>query len=115
MLIHYRTVCRHGSIQLDYKDWQVWINDKWAIVADIWEWIIQAQQHEIDALPELQYGEYISSYKLPRQQRNLMSFTVNRGAGHPQNKMQRWASDNGEIGKLKNVYLSIVRLFAIGK
>lgn len=93
--------CGSARYSLLYKERQVWINDYWPIITDVWQWIVKAEQAEIDALPELQYGEYLSSYNLPRQQRTLLSFTVNRGNGFPNNKMQKWSVKNGETSKLK--------------
>jgi hypothetical protein len=71
-------------------------------VAEIWRWLIQASVADIDALPDMKPGEYLSAYKLPRPQRLLMGRLIHKGAGGC-NRYYGWAAEKKELPARKRL------------
>jgi site-specific DNA-adenine methylase len=75
---------------LRYFEQDVWLNDSYQVIADIWTWIINASQSDIDQLPELTIGDDLRDFKqLSEVERQLLGFAVQRGVATPGNKCNK--------------------------
>lgn len=95
-----------------YADHEVWLNDAYCVIADIWNYLIHATPEQINALPDMQQGDDVRLLNLPPAERYLMGFTVNSGVPYPHNIVTPWAASKREIPKLKKrvlEYLPLIR------
>lgn len=93
-----------GSAGYSLRHWdrQIKLNDYAWRIPEIWRYLQGATLADIDALPDIQPGQYLSSFPLTRPQRLLMGFAVNRGRASPANLYQGWAAHEGAVRLLKN-------------
>ena len=76
-----RYACRYGL------DRDVWLNDKYSVVVEVWQWIQRATRKDLLALPDLMPGDDLRDFKqLSVVERNLMGFCVGTGLAKPQFK-----------------------------
>ena len=89
-----------------YPDRQIILNDKYTIISNIWDYIINATQKQIEALPELNKGDDIRKLDITEVERHLMGFMVNMGFHRPANIYTGWAAKTKEITRCKKRIIS---------
>lgn len=95
---HYDTIiepfCGAANYSIHYYDRDVWINDLWKPVIEIWRWIQQASKQDVKSLPELKYGERLSNIKsISSEERLLLRMCLSCGnCDESHDKMSKWAA-----------------------
>jgi hypothetical protein len=81
-----------GWYSVLHRNKSVLLNEKYDVVYDIWNWLIN------DATPDaiLKYtdfyaGQDISQMDLNKQHKDLVGFCINRGSTSPKNIVQKWS------------------------
>ena len=62
------------------------------IIVGVWDYLINASQLEILALPMLQPGECVSHLKVSQEARWLIGFWINRGSSTPRNTLTQFSA-----------------------
>lgn len=70
-----------GSARYSLKYWQkdILLVDKYSVIVDVWNFLINATSKDISGLPKLKIGESIDSYNLSEIERKFMGFMVQDG------------------------------------
>lgn len=78
------------SVNYAHKD--VWINDRYDVIYNIWNWLINKADKDF-ILDNLDYyvGQDIGKLNLPNEFKQLLGFCINRGSIEPKNIVQRWS------------------------
>ena len=84
----------------------VYLIDKYEVIARVWQYLIDATEKDILALPDLEIGENVDDFKLlSDEEKWLMGFCINPASACPKkttSKRSRWNKNKLEIAK--NVY-----------
>lgn len=77
---------------LRYADHNVILNEKYSVLCDLWQWLIQQQPKE-SILKNLDFyvGQDIRKLNLKQEHKNLIGFLINRGSVAPRNIVQKWS------------------------
>ena len=81
--------------------------DCYDVIIDIWNYLIQATEKDILALPELERGDKVPSF-LTKTEQSLVGFMVNRGSPYPKNIYTTWAARDKEITRHKNRIIKLL-------
>lgn len=85
-----------------YYDKDVWINDLYPVIVDIWKWIQSATRKDILGLPDLKKGDDLRDCKqLSEVERQLMGFMVSKGCATPHNVYSGYSALNGGIDDIR--------------
>lgn len=85
---------------LKYWDRQVTLVDKYRVICDVWNYLINASHKDIESLPELERGEKLPEY-LSREEKLLLGFAMNPGSSRPKPSYSVWAARDKEITRHK--------------
>ena len=78
-----------------HRDKNVLLNEKYSVVYKIWKWLInEASPEDILKYTDFFAGQNISQIDMPKPQRNLIGFCINRGSVTPKNIVQKWCCNN---------------------
>jgi len=88
-----------------YSNNRVLLNDSYKVVADIWDYLINATREQIEALPEMNKGDKVSDLNISDVEKSLMGFWVNYGVATPANVYTTWAYQNNEIRRSKLIVI----------
>ena len=83
--------CGAAWYSFDNYHKKVWVNDKYQVIYNIWDWLInKADKYFI--LDNLDYyiGDDISKLDLPNEFKDLLGFCINTGSSTPKNIVQKW-------------------------
>ena len=94
--------CGSARYALLYNDKNVILNDSYEVVANIWNYLVNATPDKIKNLPSMKRGDDIRDLDLPRVEKDLLGFMVNRGVPYPHNIYTTWTSEGNEIEKVKS-------------
>lgn len=83
-----------AAYSLWWRKRDVRLNDKCWEVVDMWKWILTATHADVDAIPDLQPGERVSSYKLSIPVSLMLGHTVHSGSLKG-DVYQGWSTKNG--------------------
>ncbi len=73
-------------------DRDVILNEKYKIIYDIWNWLInEATPEEIFNNKDFYINQDISNIKLRKEHKDLIGFCINRGSATPKNIVQKWS------------------------
>jgi len=74
-----------GSARYSLKYWdrEVLLVDKYDVITDTWNYLIQATRHDILGLPDLKSGENLNDFDLSKQEKYLIGFCINGGSASP--------------------------------
>lgn len=86
---------------LIYYSKNIHLNDKYSIISDIWKYIINLTEKEINDFPQLKRKEDLRKFNLSEDTRKLLGFAVNYGTSFPGNICTEWASRDNAINTLK--------------
>jgi site-specific DNA-adenine methylase len=86
-----------------YKE--VWLNDKYPVIANIWKFLTSARIDEIETIPELPPKSDLRKLALPENIRNLMGFMVSAGSEYPRNVYTEWGYSVNRIRQVKTTIL----------
>ena len=86
---------------LRYFKKKVILNDSYSVIADVWNWLIEASVDQIQLLPNLKPGDDLREFDLTDAERSLLGFMVHRGVARPGNNYNGWASKTDEIKLVK--------------
>jgi len=72
-----------GSARYSLKYWQndILLIDKWPVIIDVWNYLINASKGDVLGLPKMTTGECIDDYKLSEIERKFMGFIVQSSSG----------------------------------
>ena len=83
---------------LKYYDKQVWINDSYKVITDIWEWIINVEKKDIDKIPILNRGDDLRLITdIDPKLKMLLGFIVSSGVEKPRNIVTQWCDEKQEF------------------
>jgi len=87
----------------------VWINDKYKVIYDIWVWIRSASKSDIYGLPKLKSkGDSLENIKsLSEPERNLLGFATGVGRAQPCNKISAFGSARDGTVQLRKALLRL--------
>lgn len=92
-----------------YHDRDVWINDPYPVIYEIWLYIQQATAKDIRSLPMLRKGESIQDCKqLCREEKLLLGFAGAIGLAKPAKKIHGRSAQCDRLGLMKRNLLGIV-------
>lgn len=91
---------------IKYCDIQVWVNDLYTVLYDIWVYLTTATPSQIKSIPELERGDDVRCLDIPEIEKNLLGFMVNRGVSYPRHILTKWPSESNEIAKVKQRILN---------
>lgn len=77
------------SVRYHWHD--VVLCDKSPIICGIWDYLIKASAEEILALPDLQFGEEVSSLNICQEAKWLIGFWANPGCASPRDRLSSFA------------------------
>ncbi|GAG31259.1 unnamed protein product, partial [marine sediment metagenome] len=83
---------------LRYWDHDVWVNDSYPAVFNMWNYLQQATPSDINSLPDLKKGDKIPKSLSPEEQL-LMGFAIGRGNAYPRKTTTGWGEV--EIPRMK--------------
>jgi site-specific DNA-adenine methylase len=92
-----RYACKYG-LERD-----VWLNDKYKVIADIWKWIVNATLSDVKALPTLtKKGQTLDDYKqLSEVERNLLGFATGVSRAQPVSRISSFGAARQGTADLK--------------
>lgn len=72
-----------GSARYSLRFWQndILLVDKYTVIIDVWNYLINATEKDIIGLPQMKTGECIDDYNLSDIERKFMGFIVQRSSG----------------------------------
>jgi len=99
-----RYACRYG-LERD-----VWLNDLYPVIYEVWKWIINATLSDVKALPSMtKTGDSLDNYKqLSEAERNLLGFVLGVSIAKPQKIMTKFSARNRAVLRLKRNLKKIV-------
>ena len=75
-----------------HRDKNVLLNEKYDVIHDIWNWLInEASSELILNNADFYSGQDISQIDLPKPLKDLIGFCINRGSIAPRNIVQKWS------------------------
>lgn len=86
---------------LEYYDRDILLVDKYDVIVNIWNYLINASVKDIESLPELELGDKTPEY-LTQTEKDLLGFMMNRGSSTPKFTYTTWAARDKEITRHKN-------------
>lgn len=90
--------CGAAQYSLYDENWQrqVWLNDKYTVVANLWKWLIEeATKEDILALPDMEAGDKVDDHEqLCDEERHLIGFCINSGSAQPKKTVAKYNSWN---------------------
>ncbi len=92
--------CGSSRYALEYPEHDVLLVDRYKVIVDIWNYLINASVKDIEALPELERGDKIPE-QLLQVEKDLLGFAVNRGSPTPKHTYTTWAARDKEITRHK--------------
>lgn len=90
---------------LKYWDRQVTLVDKYRVICDVWNYLIQASPKDIEALPAMKQGDKVPEY-LSQPEQYLMGFIANSGSQMPKKSFTKWAIEKDELNRHKKRILA---------
>lgn len=93
---------------LNYYDKNIILNDKYMVIKNIWEYIINLTEKEIYNFPQLKRKEDLRKFNLSEDTRKLLGFAVNYGKNSPGHICTEWASRDNAIEALKKRLLKYI-------
>lgn len=77
---------------LHHKKGKVFLNEKYDVIANIWEWLIKnADAETILNNKDFYAGQDISNIDLAKAHKDLIGFCINRGSIAPKSIVQKWS------------------------
>lgn len=81
-----------AAYSLLYSDKNVVLNEKFDVIYDIWNWLINSADSQfIKNNANFYASQDISGLNLPEEYKDLVGFCINRGSAAPRNVVQRWS------------------------
>jgi len=75
-----------------YRDRKIILNEKYKIIYDIWEWLInEATPQIILNHSDFYVEDDIRKLNIKKQHKDLIGFCINRGSVSPKNIVQKWS------------------------
>lgn len=101
--------CGAAQYSLYGDNWKkdVWLNDKYRVVYELWKWLIfEATEKEILALPDMEAGNKVDDHtQLCNEERYLIGFCINSGSAQPKKTVAKYNSWNrAKIEISENLY-----------
>jgi hypothetical protein len=81
---------------------QVILIDKYKVICDIWQYLINSTQEKIIALPDIDPELSLDNYNLSPVEKSLIGFCINRGSAQPKTfpkKFNNWTQNKRSIAK----------------
>jgi hypothetical protein len=79
------------SCKYAYENNQVWLNDLYTIIYEIWNYLKTATSEQINNLPDIKRGDDVRNFNLSTVERNLLGFCCNNGVPYPHNIVTTYA------------------------
>lgn len=79
---------------LKYFDREVILVDKYPVIVDLWKWLQQASEADIMALPNLENGQSLDNFDLPKEAKYLIGFCINGGSAQPKKTVKDFSNWN---------------------
>lgn len=79
---------------LKYFDRDVILVDKYHVIVDLWKWLQQASEADIMSLPNIENGQLISKFDLPKEAKYLIGFCINMGSAQPKKTAKKFCKWN---------------------
>jgi len=79
---------------LKYFDREVVLVDKYPVIVDLWKWLQQASEADIMSLPNLENGQSLDNYDLPKEAKYLIGFCINGGSAQPKKTVKDFSNWN---------------------
>lgn len=101
--------CGAAQYSLYGDNWKkdVWLNDKYRVVYELWKWLIfEATEWEILALPDMEAGDKVDDHtQLCNEERYLIGFCINSGSAQPKKTVAKYNSWNrAKVEISENLY-----------
>ena len=91
---------------LRFYDKNCWINDSYQVIYDIWTWIVQLTEEDINNIPVLLQGDNLDTLDIDYRLKYFLGFVVNSGVQSPRKTVTKWCVEKGEfkrhIERLRN-------------
>ena len=79
---------------LKYFDREVILVDKYPVIVDLWKWLQQASEADIMSLPNLENGQSLDNFDLPKEAKYLIGFCINGGSAQPKKTVKDFSNWN---------------------
>lgn len=80
---------------LKYYDREITLVDKYSVVIDIWKWLQQCSEKDINSLPNIKAGQKTTEFNLAENERNFLGFLIQHGVATPGITASHWRFSNG--------------------
>lgn len=87
--------CGAAQYSLFGDNWQkkVLLIDRYDVIIDLWNYLIQAKESDILSLPEMNYGDKIDNHtQLCKEEKYLIGFSINSGSAQPKKTVKKFNS-----------------------
>jgi len=64
------------------------------VIVDLWKWLQQVNEADILGLPNLENGQSIDSFDLPKEAKYLIGFCINGGSAQPKKTVKDFSNWN---------------------
>ena len=79
---------------LKYFDREVILVDKYPVIVDLWKWLQQTSESDIMGLPNLENGQSLDNFDLPKEAKYLIGFCINGGSAQPKKTVKDFSNWN---------------------